>query len=274
MENDDRDFDEPAVMRAVQRAWGAEQAPQRLRGRISRLMATASSIDAATATATSASAAEQWRSRAYGLAAAAVIVLSVGLLVLYYQGMFNRITGSGGTAYPIVLPSKTEVPLTLARSMLATHTACGKLHDHHTVKDLDGDTYAALTVKLTADLGFPTLVRSIGPEWKFKGASTCDVGGLRGAHLMFARGDQTISIFSLPSSCMTGVAPGAQYEGTVDDHPVAGFARPGTVYAVIGSSGAGPSPALASVVGIRDTLLSAFDISCASDQPDELLFFD
>lgn len=273
MENNELDFDEPAVMRAVQRAWGDEQAPQRLRGRISRLMATASSIDAATAHGTSA--AEQWRRRAYGFAAAAVIVLGVGLLVLYYQGMFDRVTGGGGTAYAIVLPSKTDVPLTLARSMLATHTACGKLHDHHTVKDLDGNTYAALTVKLTADLGFPTLVRGIGPEWKFKGASTCDVGALRGAHLMFAKGDQTISIFSLPSSCMTGVPPGAQYEGTVDDYPVAGFARPGTVYAVIGSSGgAGQPPALASVVGIRDTLLSAFDISCASDHPYELFFFD
>jgi hypothetical protein len=272
MEHDDLEFDDAGLKGAIQRAWGDERAPQRLRGRVSRLMATADSIDAAAAALPRASA-DQWRSRAYALTAAAVILFAVGVLVLFYRGMFDR--ARGGAAYAEVIPSKTEVPLTLARSMLATHAACGKLPDHHTVKDLDGKTYAALTVKLTADLGFPTLARSIGAEWKFKGAGECDVGELRGAHLLFARGDQTISVFSLPASCMNGVAPGAQYEGMVDNHAIAGFARPGAVYAVIGAgSGAGPSPSLEAVMVVRDMLLQAFEVGCISDNPDELLFVD
>lgn len=276
MNQDDFEIDESAFKGAVQRAWGDERAPQRLCGRVGRLMATAGSIEDATVATAGASAAERWRSRAYSLAAAAVLALSVGLLVLYYQGTFDRVPGGRATAYNVIVPSKTDVPLTLARSMVATHSACGKLIDHHhTVENLDGNSYAALTVRLTADLGFPVVARGIGSGWTFKGAGECDVAELRGAHLLFARDDQMISVFSLPSSCMAGVAPGAEYEGTVDNHPVAGFARPGTVYAIVGSSdGAEPPVSLEAVTAIRDALLSACDIGCATDDPEALLFFD
>ena len=287
MEQDDLEFDEPAVRRAVQRAWGDEHAPQRLRGRISRLMATAGPIDGAAEASVAQSAgaaAEQWWSRAYAMAAAAIVVLAVGLLVLYYQGTFDPKPPGPRMAVVTIVPSKTTVPLTLTRSMLATHAACGKLHDHHSIPDLDGNTYADLTVRLTADLGFPTLVRSIGSDWTFEGAGECVVGDLRGAHLLFSNGVQAVSVFSLPASCMNGVRPGAQYEGVVDGHPVAGFARPGAVYAVVGglraSSAAGataspgPVPSLEAVLGIRSRLLEAFDIGCSTDTPDELLFLE
>jgi hypothetical protein len=57
---------------------------------------------------------------------------------------------------------------------------------------------------------------------------------------------------------MSGGAAGSMFEGLVDGHPVAGFARPGVAYAVVGSSPSG-SLSLASVNAIRDTLFSAFD---------------
>ena len=271
------EFDDPVLKGAVQGAWGGERAPQRLRGRVSRLIASAGSVDDLTTDSVPRSAWERWQGRLYGLVAAAVVVLGAGLLVLYYHGAFDRSAAAGYAAGPaVIVPSKTEVPVALAQSMVATHSACGKLHDHRLVADVN--TYAALNLKLTADLGFPSLARSIGEEWKFKGAGECTVGELRGSHLLFARGDQMVSLFSLPSTCMSGVAPGAQFEGMVDGSPVAGFARSGAVYAVVGSSsGAGPdagsAPSLETITSIRDGLFGRFDIGCSegSAEPD---FFD
>lgn len=271
MDHQDFEFDNPGLKAAVQRAWGDEGAPQRLRGRISRLIATAGSIDQATAAAVNnRSPWQRWQGRVYGFVAAAAVVLAVGLMVLYYRGAFDRTNAHYAGGPPLIMPSKTQVPLTLAHSMIATHSACGKLHDHRLVDGVN--TYAALNLKLTANLGFPAMARSIGEEWTFKGAGECTVDGLRGAHLLFARGDQTMSVFSLPASCMSGVAPGAQYEGTVNGHAVAGFARAGAVYAVVGSSSSAALP-LDAVTAIRDGLYSRFEIGCGED-PADLVFFE
>jgi hypothetical protein len=268
---DELGFDDPALKGAIQRAWGAEHVPQRLRGRVSHLIATAGSVDeTAVAAASNGFAWARWRERVYGFAAATVIVLGVGSLVLYYQGVFDRyMTGGSAQASAYVAPSKTQVPLALAQSMVATHAACGKLHDHHLIQGVVGNNYAALNVKLTADLGFPALARSIGSDWTFKGAGECTVGELRGSHLLFARGDETISLFSLPSHCMSGARAGAQFDGLVNGSPVAGFARSGAVYAVVGSSPTS-SLSLEAVAGIRDTLFNVFDTNCGDEGLAEL----
>jgi hypothetical protein len=260
MEQGDFEFDDPGLKGAVQRAWGAEGAPQRLRGRISHLIATAGSIDDASGDAAAASAWQRWSSRAYTLAAAAVILVALGLLVLYYQGTFDRFGSQMLYARePVRLaPTRTTVPLQLAQSLVATHTACSQLPDHHLIDRAAARTYGELTLKLTADLGFPAVARSIGVDWKFRGAGECPVGDLLGSHLLFARGNEMVSVFSLPSHCMGGVTPGAQYEGLVDGHPVAGFSRQGAAYAVVGSN-ASPSMSVQTVASIRDSLFSAFD---------------
>ena len=207
----------------------------------------------------------------YGLVAAAVFVLGLGSMVLYYQGALDFSRTHSGATSAYAAPSQTPLPVALAQSLVATHVACGSLHDHHFVQPVNGNTYAALNVKLTADLGFPSIARSIGADWSFKGAGECNVGALRGSHLMFARGDQTVSVFSLPSHCMGGVSPGAMFQGQVDQRPVAGFAQRGAVYAVVGSSASGSLP-LDAVVGIRDGLFDPFtDIGCGNDGASETI---
>jgi hypothetical protein len=262
MNQGDLEFDDPTLKGAVQRAWGAEGAPQRLRGRISHLIATSGSIDHAPGDAPPSSAWQRWSSRAYTLAAAAVIVVGIGLLVLYYQGTFDRFGPQAlyarETAAMRLEPTRTTVPLQLAQSLVATHVACGQLSDHHLIDRAAARTYGELTLKLTADLGFPAVARGIGADWRFRGAGECAVGNLRGSHLLFARGNDTVSLFSLPAHCMSGVTPGAQYDGLVDGHPVAGFSRQGAVYAVVGST-AGPSMSVQTVASIRDSLFSVFD---------------
>src|SRR5215213_3594813 len=92
MEQDDLQFDDPGLKGAIQRAWGSDRAPQSLRGRISYLVATAGSVDDAPAEARSVSTIDRWRSRAYGLAAAAIVIIGIGLLVSFYLGTFDPFT--------------------------------------------------------------------------------------------------------------------------------------------------------------------------------------
>jgi hypothetical protein len=278
MEHESFQFDDAGLKGAVQSAWGSERAPQQLRGRISRLLATAGTLDAASAEPAAPSAWERWQSRLYGLAAAAVIVLAIGLLVLYYYGAFDQAASARyADAGAVMIPTKTDVPAALAESMVITHRTCGKLHDHRFITGVN--SYGALNVKLTASLGFPSLARGIGPEWKFQGAGECMVGDLRGSHLMFAHGDQSVSVFSLPAACMSGCSSGAQFEKTVNGAAVAGFARSGAVYAVVGTqananNGAGSAAmSLETVTAIRNALFGHFDEGCgeALGEPE---FFD
>jgi hypothetical protein len=254
MEHDDLEMDESGLKGAIQRAWGNERVPQRVRGRISHLIATAASVDLPAQAA--ASAWDRWSGRVYGLVAAAVLLFGIGSLVMYYQGFFDSPAFARyDEPAPPPTPMKTPVPITIARSMIATHTACGML-DHHVVDVTVERNYAALGVKLTADLGFPALSRGLGPEWTFQGAAECIVAGQQASHLLFTRGDATISIYSLPLHC-TELAAGSEFEGMLDGQPVAGFARPGALYGVVGSGPAG-TMSLETVTAIRDALLSQF----------------
>jgi hypothetical protein len=271
MDHDDFELDDATLQGAVRQAWGDERAPQRLRGRIGHLIATARSVDEV-ASPVAASGWDRWSSRVYAAVAAAVLLFGFGSLALYYNGFFtsSAVAGAGAQLYNVPPPKKTPVPISLVSSLIATHTNCGK-HDHHLVDPAVESNYAALTVKLTADLGFPALARGVGTDWTFLGAGECVVDGNQVSHLMFARGDVKVSVFTLPLHC-TGVEPGGQFDGMVEQHPVAGFARPGALYAVVGSSGAtGEALSLETVTSIRDQMFSRFDIGCG-DEIDSLEF--
>jgi len=80
---------------------------------------------------------------------------------------------------------------------------------------------------------------SPGNGWQFKGAGLCKVGDAQAVHLLYARGDQLVSVFSLkgPSNCAHGTS--APYQQTIGGHPMSGFLFSGTVYGVVASSAAG-----------------------------------
>jgi hypothetical protein len=262
-DQDDFDFDDPGLKAAVRRAWGEDAAPQRLRGRISHLIATAASMDHSADLPAPQPGWQIWASRAYAIAAAAVLIFAIGLLALYYQGAINIGPGNPIARAQAVslVPTRTEVPVQVMRSLLATHVACARLPDHHLIdRAVGAKSYSELSLKLTADLGFPVVARRIGGEdWKFLGAGECDVAGTRAAHLLFGKGNDIVSVFSLPSDCMSGCAVGAQFDGMYQGHPVAGFARSGASYALMGSS---PSGALSaqSLASMRDALFGTFSV--------------
>ena len=259
-QQDELDFEDAALKDAVRRAWASERGPARLRGRVSHLIATAGSIDdVSTVKATSRASAEIWRSRMYTLAAAAVILFAIGLLVLQYQGVFEPRLPFAQATPPPAQSIDTPVPDALAGSLVARHDGCASMRDHYLVQHPGVKSYGALNVQLTADLGFPVLARGIGSEWRFKGAGTCEVGPQRASHLLFSRGNQSVSLFSLPATCAGGPPNGSVFQGMVNDHPVAGFSRNGGVYAVVGSAAGGASLSVDTVSAIRNSLMGLFE---------------
>jgi hypothetical protein len=164
------------------------------------------------------------------LAAAAACFLAVGVAVVQIWATFGPQPGPTPVA-------RVAFPVSSAVEMIRTHDNCAKLPDHHLVP---GDDPTALLRELTHMRNAPiTPINLAG--WQFKGAGTCTVGQTQGAHLLFARGSDRISIFSLPAphNCAHGTSP--LYREAVDGHAVTGFVFGGSVYGVVGSGSSGSS---------------------------------
>ena len=245
-EHDESEFDDPGFKAAVGRTLGREAAPPSLRAKVKALMAAeAAGVTGAAATATTGQTASTshepalaaasrggrrwllidrkfWRTAA----AAACVLLALGWMA--YQ--FNDEFGSGNPFVAGPTPTMTTVPASLVLEMVRTHDNCAKLPDHHKIP---GDDPEKLRDKL-AESGVAASATHLGGDWKFKGAGICQVGQTRAAHLLFARADEFVSVFSLlaPENC--GYGPDS-YTEMFEKHPVAGFRHGDALYCVVGS---------------------------------------
>ena len=180
------------------------------------------------------------RSPLYGLAAAAVILIALGLSLRYWHGPSNK-------SLALTLPG------TLAADLVARHDSCVQLPDHHG-PGFDRDDFAKIGNEMEQKLGFPVLSSNLTGSWTFHGASVCFVGNIRSAHLVFERdGKQFLSFFSLPPTAVKNSSDGAEYAEVDDRHPLAGFSTPAGFYCIVGSSTDG-SLTLDQVRSMRDRL--------------------
>ncbi|HVT89278.1 MAG TPA: hypothetical protein VHD56_10530 [Tepidisphaeraceae bacterium] len=202
-------FEDPALKAAIYSALSREVAPAQLRRRISELMDAQMSPR------------PLWRHRNASLYAIAATLLIVGL----------------GVGLTLTLQSREDqIPSHLANAMVEVHDKCKAAGDHHLLAGVSDSDVVGMRKQLRELLGHPALVAMLGRDWKFKGAGICEVEGHPTAHLLFARGDETVSIFSVSEKLLFNDLPkdGSTFSQTVGNHELAGFVYGGAVHFLVG----------------------------------------
>jgi len=229
------EFDDPQLRSALRRAMSTQPAaaPPSLRLRVESLMtAAAPAMAAANANdVSSGSLRGRWpawagESPRKTFAAGIAALIAVSLAGVQIWSAFAP-TPRAPEMPPAVFPASVAVEMT------RTHDNCAKLPDHHLVPTTNP---AVAAEQLSKTEGGPVASITATDGWQFKGAGLCKVGEAQAAHLLFARGNEIVSVFSMPAphSCGSGASP--TYHETVSGHAVGGFVFGGMVYAVVGAN--------------------------------------
>lgn len=235
MDPEHRDpFDDPALKAAIRRVWKDHGAPPDLRR---QMQVRAASVTAA-------------HRPPIALAAAAIILIALGLVAW----RLSRVA-------PPYHQQMAKLPNDLAQNLVKTHDYCCSQSDHH-MPGLPRDDFSAIAKVLTARLGWPVLAAPLKDDWKFDGAAICPVGRSQSAHLVFKRGKDDISIFSLPASLAPNAQHVAEYQEVEEGHPIAAFAANGGLFCVVGS-GPDDTMKLSNVRAILDELRPHLNIDVA-----------
>ena len=220
MENRPPDnFDDPALKSAVRRAWGNERAPDSLRKSIALMAMPGSAAPVSHSLL-------KYLSPSPLKSIAAAVLMTIGVAALAYQGY--RMTHSGP-----VHGGSEKIPTPVAQKLAADH-------DHLITDankwgaDLPHDN-AELAAALKQRLGYAPLAAPPGEGFSLVGASM--VGKGNGAELLYKKGNQTVSVFSLPASEVPLCGNNATVGGAgIPNHPMAGFVHDGGFYMLVGSS--------------------------------------
>jgi hypothetical protein len=208
-------FEDNKLKDAIRRAWKDDAAPPELIERV-RNASSLSSSRAGDRTRI-----VVWRS---ALAAAAVILISLAIIGYRTHGVAPRATVAAAA-----------LPKPLAEDLVERHDECCSHEDHH-MPGIPRDDYAAIASVLAARLGWPVLAASIGNDWSFKGASICPVGSQESAHLVFKRGNDDVSVFSLPAWVVPAADQNKSFDQTQTGHPIASFISGRGLFCIVCSS--------------------------------------
>jgi hypothetical protein len=214
METHDPDsFDDAALKDAIRRAWKDEVAPPELIQRIRNTSGVSSG---------------RYRIggpiRRFALAAAALILIGLAIVGYRTRGLTPRT--------PVIA---SALPARLAADLVDRHDECCSHPDHHMPGLPTGD-FTAIANALTAKLGWPVLAKPLGADWNFKGASICPVGSQDSAHLVFKRGNDDVSVFSLPTRVVANCKKNATFDQMQSGHPIAAFESNGGLFCIVCSS--------------------------------------
>ena len=263
----DTSFEEPGLLEpelkaAVRRAWGSHAAPAELRQRVMSALAGEELLASDSPTAATAPSADApatvspafWRRRVFrwAAAAAAALVLGVGLAALERH---TRMTPAMAAAHSPALGG--TFPTQLAGALVRTHDGCLRFHptDHHLFNGAPKDDFPKIAQAMSARLNHPVIAVSLGDGWAFHGAAICPVGDLKSAHLIYAHDDAAISVFSLPASVALSSCPDHQNcEAAVNGHPMAGFVENGGFFCIVATPGGKSTVDAQQVKTLRDQL--------------------
>jgi hypothetical protein len=216
------EFRDPALKDAVRRCWACDCASEHLRKRVAAMLVEEKSAGSSRGPMRI----DRFRSWVlWPLAAAALLVISVGVLNHY-----GALPG-----HPLLASS---LPASLETDLIRTHDHCCKMENHEGLPVPKTDDVAIANL-MREKLNQPVLMfRPTDADWKFKGASICRVGKVESGHLVFAKTDSALSIFSLPKTLIPEAKEGSQFAATVDGHSIVGFVKNGALFFAVGSGSA------------------------------------
>jgi len=207
--------EDPALKAALRRALDQEAAPAALRNLILALNAE-SAADAQTAAPPRSLKMPSRHSPLFRFAVAAVLLIGFGTLG-YRIWQMNQ-----GPVYP-------GINNALYQAMVDTHAA------RRAQTTPDAVTTIASASTLSQTIQRPVFVADLTRDgWTFQGAGVRKVGDHQAAQLYFTKGNQAISVFSLPSPDKN--YGDHDYDLVLNGSPIAGFTHGKGLYCIVGSS--------------------------------------
>ena len=246
-------FDDPALKAALRQRFAGERAPDALRQRILRMVEqgegdVAGKITPQTATLTgpvpSASKAgtqveppkslSLWR-RGPTRLAAAIVLLASGVAI---YSVVSRERWSGGGAGNAPLAVVQPVSNDVLAAMVKTHDVCCE-HDNHQHPAINQKDFVAMRAQAEERLKPPVVATRVA-GWEFKGCYLCPVGGTDSAHLLFTKGEDKLSIFSVAAKDSDGAYTATE----VDGHLVACKVKKGAAIGLVAQPAKPGDPAI------------------------------
>lgn len=232
MSDSTEEFDDPALKAAIRRSFELERAPESLRAKVAAAM-----------TAEDRPVVRQSSRRQFAYALAAVLVVGLGI-----------------GAFVVSQRPEPAVPNWFADAMITTHDTCKTLADHKLIPGIPADNPNALRQKLQETLGHAALVAKLDDGWVFKGAGICEINKVPAAHLMFAKGEETLSIFSVSAKLLYSTATTGDpvYSQSRNGHDVAGFVHDGAIHCFVLQSPTRKT-GIKQIIAMRDRFRTAKD---------------
>lgn len=219
-------FDDPELKLAVRQAWGGQSTPEELRRRVLQAMAghSANPLPSRPPLKIHRSQLRQTAFRlqfqhrpVMRLVAAVFLVALVGVAI---HATLNSVH------------DEAEIDHATLISMVRTHDTCCNEHANP-----DTDANADVTLighvlgqRLQQHVFAPRLAEE---GWRFHGAAICPVGERRSAHIVFARNEQRLSVFSFVARDYA-TAKVARCSKAVENHIIAGMVNSGEIHCMVG----------------------------------------
>jgi hypothetical protein len=224
-------FDDPELKACVKKAFGGEFAPISLRKKVAAIQAELHRADRFKISFSN-------YNPIYALTAAAILFLAVGMAFSNYL--------STQTYTPVAAAPNDGISISIFKAMMTKH-------DHSADADrIHGDVTTA-RMNLQSSVDQPVLAENIGEGWTFRSAGVVYLANNPTAQVVFTRGDQTLSIFSMPLMVNEEAYGDGVYESTIADHPVTGFVTSSGVYFLVGSDPTGKLT-LTELCALRDKI--------------------